>query len=276
MGIPARVRKPRDNSRAENGVLVVERWILARLRHRTFLSLEELNAAIRELLESLNNRPFKKLPGCRRSMYEALDRPALRLLPLERYAYAEWKRVRLNVDYHVAVDRHYYSAPYQLFGKALDVRITTTTVECFFQGRRVASHVRDRCPYRFTTVAAHMPPAHKAYAEWTPERIVNWTAQAGRSTRALAERILASRRHPQQAFRSCLGLMRLGKVYGEDRLEAACARALRVEAASYTSVKSILKTGLDREPARERAGTTPLIAHPNLRGAAYYDGEPGC
>jgi transposase len=276
VAIPARVRKPKDKSRAENGVLLVERWILARLRHRTFLSLGELNAAIRELLISLNGRSFKKLAGSRRSMYETLDRPALRALPAERYTYAEWKRVRINVDYHVAIDEHRYSVPYQLFGRELDVRTTATTVECFHKGNRVASHVRSRLKYRFTTVASHRPPAHQGYAEWTPERIVGWTGQSGPATRAVAEHIIASRLHPQQGFRSCLGLVRLGKTYGPERLEAACARALHYQAMSYTSVKSILQKSLDREPLRDNEAVSPSPDHPNIRGAEYYDGERAC
>ncbi|MFN3077409.1 MAG: IS21 family transposase [Alphaproteobacteria bacterium] len=276
VAIPARVRKPKDKSKAENGVLLVERWILARLRHRTFLSLAELNAAIRELLIFLNGRPFKKLPGSRRSMYETLDRPALRALPSERYNYAEWKRVRINVDYHVAIDEHRYSVPYQLFGRELDVRTTAATVECFYKGRRVASHVRSRLRYKFTTVTGHMPPAHQGFAEWTPERIVAWTAQSGPSTRAVAETIIASRVHPQQAFRSCLGLLRLGKTYSPERLEAACARALHYQAISYTSVKSILKMHLDQEPLRPGQAAEPMPDHPNIRGAAYYEAEHTC
>jgi transposase len=276
VAIPARIRKPKDKSRAENGVLLVERWILARLRNRTFLTLQDLNAEIRFLLVRLNDRPFRKLPGSRRSMYESLDQPALRPLPLEPYVFAEWKRVRINVDYHVAVDHHYYSVPYQLFGKELDVRITAATVECFYQGRRVASHVRRTLPHRHTTVAEHMPAAHKAYAEWTPERILQWTAKAGPSTRALAETIIASRLHPQQAYRSCLGLLRLTKEYGEVRLEAACTRALRVQAISYTSVKSILKTGLDKELAPVTATTSRPITHDNIRGPEAFRGESPC
>ena len=276
VAIPARIRKPKDKSRAENGVLLVERWILARLRHRTFLSLADLNTEIRVLLVRLNDRPFRKLPGSRRSMYETLDKPALRPLPLEPYVFAEWKRVRINVDYHVAVDHHYYSVPYQLFGKELDVRMTAATVECFYQGRRVASHARRAAPHRHTTVAEHMPAAHKAYAEWTPERILHWTSKAGPSTRALAEKIIASRLHPQQAYRSCLGLLRLAKEYGEVRLEAACARALRVQAISYTSVKSILKTGLDNEPTPAGETKSRPIAHVNIRGPEAFRGEFPC
>jgi transposase len=276
VAIPARVRKPKDKSKVENGVLLVERWILARLRHRTFLSLAELNAAIRELLVSLNGRPFKKLPGSRRSMYETLDRPALRPLPAERYTYAEWSRARVNIHYHVPVDEHHYSVPYQMFGRELEVRLTATTVECFHKGNRVASHVRSRRQNEYTTIDGHRPPSHRAYAECTPERIAAWTAQAGESTRAVVEKITASRLHPQQAFRSCLGLLRLGQVYGVARLEAACDRALRYQATSYTSIKSILKNGLDRAPLRENNVSGPSPDHPNIRGAAYYGGESAC
>lgn len=273
--IPTRIRKCQDKAKVENAVLVTERWILARLRHHSFFSLSELNAAIRALLEELNRRPFKKLPGCRRSLFEDLDRPALKQLPAERYVYAEWKRVRVNIDYHLEVDGHYYSVPYQLIKRELDVRLTANTIECFHKGRRVAGHVRSWLRGRHTTITAHMPKAHQGYAEWTPERVIQWTTQAGPATRAVAEHILASRPHPQQAFRSCLGIMRLGKSYGRERLEAACQRALRFQATSYTSVKSILKNGLDTVP-QEEGLESPPIAHPNIRGAAYYEGEPTC
>ena len=195
---------------------------------------------------------------------------------MEAYVFAEWKRVRINVDYHVAVDHHYYSVPYQLFGKELDVRMTAATVECFYQGRRVASHARRALPHRHTTVAEHMPAAHRAYAEWTLQRILHGTGKAGPSTRALAERIIASRLHPQQAYRLCLGLLRLAKEYGDVRLEAACARALRVQAISYTSVKSILKTGLDKEPAPVGETKGRPIAHANIRGPEAFRGESPC
>ena len=273
--IPTRIRKCQDKAKVENAVLVTERWILARLRHHSFFSLSELNAAIRALLEELNRRPFKKLPGCRRSLFEDLDRPALKQLPAERYVYAEWKRVRVNIDYHLEVDGHYYSVSYQLIKRELDVRLTANTIECFHKGRRVAGHVRSWLRGRHTTITAHMPKAHQGYAEWTPERVIQWTTQAGPATRAVAEHILASRPHPQQAFRSCLGIMRLGKSYGRERLEAACRRALRFQATSYTSVKSILKNGLDTVP-QEEGLESPPIAHPNIRGAAYYEGEPTC
>lgn len=194
----------------------------------------------------------------------------------ERYVYAEWKKARVSIDYHLEVDRHYYSVPYQLYGRELDVRLTATTVECFHKGVRVASHLRSFLPGRHTTVKEHMPKAHQSYAEWTPERVIAWTTQAGPFTKSLAEKILASRLHPQQAFRSCLGLMRLGKIYGSARLEAACQRALIYQATSYRSVNAILKSGLDKEELATEAKTSPPIAHPNIRGSGYFEGELAC
>lgn len=274
--IPARVGKAKDKAKVENAVLVTERWILARLRHFTFFSLHELNAAIAKLLEELNRRPFKKLPGSRRSFFEELDRPMLKPLPSQRYVYAEWKKARVNIDYHVEVDRHYYSVPYQLYGREVDVRLTAKTVECFHKGHRVASHARSFVRGGHTTVKEHMPKAHQIYAEWTPERVIRWTTQAGPSTRGVAECILSSRLHPQQAFRSCLGLMRLGQTHGQSRLEAACTRALHFQTTSFTSVKSILKYGLDSTPLEETAIVSKPIDHPNVRGSAYYEGERKC
>jgi transposase len=272
--IPARVRKPRDKAKVEAGVQLVERWILARLRHRTFFSLAELNEAIRELLGPLNERPFRKLPGSRRSQFESLERPALRPLPTERFLYAEWKKARVHVDYHVEVDGHYYSVPYQLVSQQLDVRVSAKTVECFARGKRVASHLRSFRRGAHTTQSEHMPRPHREYAEWTPERLVRWAHKAGPSVAGLVETVMATRAHPQQGFRSCLGVMRLGERFGGERLEAACRRALTAGAASYRSVRSILLTGLDRQeaPPAEPPATLPS-AHENLRGAAYYRGE---
>lgn len=269
--IPGRPRKPRDKAKAEQGVLVAERWILAALRNRTFFSLAEANAAIRERLVWLNDRPFKKLDGCRRSLFEELDRPALRSLPAQRYEYATWKLATVNIDYHVEVERHYYSVPYQLVGEHCDVRLSATTVEVFFRGRRVASHLRSAAHGHHTTDAAHMPAAHRRYAEWTPGRIVRWATQTGPATAELAAEILRSRPHPEQGFRSCLGILRLGRRYGSERLEAACARALAVDAFSYRSVASILKTGLDQQPLPLPAPDRPSRRHENVRGPGYYE-----
>lgn len=268
--IPARVRKPKDKSKAEVAVQVVERWILARLRDRTFFSLAEANAEIARLLESLNNRPFKKLPGSRREAFESLDRPALRPLPTTAFEFAQWKKARVNIDYHVEVEKHYYSVPYQLLKQQLDVRLTATTVECFHKSKRVASHPRSWRKAGHTTLDEHMPKAHQEYAGWTPQRLINWAAKAGPDTAAVVERILASRAHPQQGFRSALGLLRLGKVYGQERLEAACTRAIAGQAWTYKSVASILKTGLDRQPLPEAKTPSVPIAHRNIRGTNYY------
>jgi len=268
--IPARVRKPKDKAKAEVAVQVVERWILARLRNHIFFSLAEANAEIARLLESLNDRPFKKLPGSRREAFEALDRPALRPLPEAPFEFAEWKKARVNIDYHVEVEKHYYSVPYQLLKQQLDVRLTATTVECFHKSKRVASHPRSWRKGGHSTLTEHMPKAHQEYAGWTPKRLINWAAKTGPDTAAVVEKILASRAHPQQGFRSALGLLRLGKAYGQERLEAACARAIAGEACSYKSVESILKTGLDRQPLPEAKTPSEPIAHRNIRGTNYY------
>jgi transposase len=268
--IPARARKPRDKAKVEVGVLIVERWILARLRHRTFFSLAELNVAIRELVSDLNRRPFKKMQGSRLSLFESLDRPALRPLPERRYEFAIWKTAKVNIDYHVEVERHYYSVPYQLVGEQCDVRLSAGTVELLHRGRRVASHLRSYHQGRHTTESAHMPDSHRRHLEWTPGRILKWAEKSGPNTLVLARGILESRPHPEQGFRACLGVIRLGDRYGHDRLEAACQRALAVQAFSLRSVDSILKHGLDRQPLPAHTPGRSPRPHRNLRGAAYY------
>jgi len=268
--LPARVRKPRDKAKAEAGVLLVERWILAVLRHRTFFSLAELNREIARHLERLNARPFKKLPGSRRALFEQLDRPALRPLPAQPFAFAEWKQVRVNIDYHVEIDGHYYSVPYQLVRKALEARYSERTVEVFHQGRRVASHPRSHLKGRHTTLPEHMPAAHRSYAEWTPQRLIRWAEQNGPATAGMVQTILERRAHPQQGFRSCLGIMRLGKRFGEERLEAACRRALTLNACSYKSIESILRQGLDGQAVPEQQELDLVLEHEDIRGADYY------
>ena len=271
--IPARVRKPKDKSKAEGGVQLVQRWILARLRNREFFSLGELNSAIRECLERLNTRPFQKLEGSRRSLFESLDRPALKPLPRGRYEYAEWPKARVGADYHVRVDDHFYSVAYQLVGQELDVRLTAQTVECLHGGKRVACHVRSYEKGKSTTLVEHMPRQHRHYAEWTPQRLLEWAHETGSSTVEAVEGILTSKSHPLQGFHSCLGLCCLAQHYGVERLEAACRRAVRIHGLSYKSIRSILKRGLDRqEPAGPRSAPLPLD-HENIRGAAYYQTE---
>jgi len=268
--IPARVARPKDKAKVEVGVQVVERWILAALRNRKFFSLHDLNQAIGELLEKLNARPFKKLEGSRKSWFEKIDRPALKALPETRYVLAEWKKARVNIDYHVELEGHYYSVPYSLVQEEVELRYTAATVEIFFRGKRITSHLRDHRPGRHTTQTEHMPRNHREYLEWSPSRILGWATSLGEATGQIAGKILTSREHPEQGYRSCLGILRLGKLYGRDRLEAASKRALAIGAASYKSIRSILENGLDREAVPE---TQPAhtLQHPNLRGQGYYE-----
>ncbi len=268
--IPARVRKPKDKSKAEVAVQIVERWILARLRNQTFFSLAEANTAISKLLIDLNSRPFKKLSGCRKEAFAALDRPVLRPLPREPYEFAQWKKVRVNINYHVEIEGHYYSVPHQLSGQQLNARITADCIECFQQQKRVSSHLRSFLKWGYTTVADHMPKGHREYADWTPERLIRWAAKAGPKTALVTADILASRQHAQQAFRSAMGLIQLGKIYSKERLEAACNLALEGQAMSYKSVKSILKTGLDQQPQQQNLPSISPIDHNNIRGGHYY------
>lgn len=269
--IPARALKPRDKAKVEAAVQGVERWVMAPLRNRTFFSMGDLNHALHEQLEVYNRRRFQKLEGSRLSLFEQLDRPALKPLPSGRYEMAEWKAAKVNIDYHVEVDKHRYSVPYQLVHKKVEVRVTQSTVELYFMGKRIAAHKRSPHPGRFTTVREHMPKGHREYAEWTPERLVRWARKSGGHTEELVEKILASRPHPQQGFRACLGILRLGKQYGEARLEAACGRALALNALGYKSVESILKNGLDRKPLPEQPSPLPVTEHSNVRGADYYN-----
>jgi transposase len=271
--LPARPHRPRDKAKVEVGVQIAERWIVARLRHETFFSLEALNERIDELLLDLNGRRMRVYGASRRELFDRIDRPALKPLPAEPFAYSEWKTARLNIDYHAEIDHHYYSAPHGLVHEQLDARLTAVTVELFHRGERVASHVRSYKRGGHTTVAEHMPKAHQKHMEWTPSRILHWAGSVGPKTRELAQAILAERRHPEQGYRSCLGILRLGKRYGDERLEAACARALAVRARSYRHVESILKNGLDRlpSPAEEQSSEGPPRAgHENIRGGGYY------
>jgi transposase len=272
--IPARVRKARDKAKVESAVLIAERWILAALRNHHFFSLEEANQAISEKLKELNNRKFQKLDTARKELFENLDRPALKPLPETPYEYADWKKARVNIDYHIEVDGHYYSVPYQLVKESVEVRFTSTTVEVLFKNRRVASHPRSYRRAGYTTLKEHMPKAHQQYLEWTPSRIIRWAAQTGPQTEKLVTQILESKPHPQQGFRSCLGIIRLGKQYSPERLEAASSYALSIHGFSYKSVQSILKNGLDQKPTllpiRESSTLSLPLQHPNIRGKEYY------
>jgi len=274
--LPARPFHPRDKAAVEAGVLLVERWILARLRNRQFFSLAELNAAIGALLIELNHRPFKKLEGCRASAFERLDRPAMHPLPVSCYEYAEWKWATVNIDYHVEVAAHYYSVPHSLVKQRIEVRLTASTVECFFKDKRVSVHVRSNLRARHTTLPEHMPEAHRKHLQWTPGRLLNWAQSIGPATRAVVRWQLDNRPHPEQGYRACLGLLNLAKRYGQARLEAACLRALAIGAPSRKRICSILEAKLDQHPelftpAASNDCTSPTPAqHANVRGADYF------
>lgn len=276
--IPARPARPRDKALVETHVQIVERRVLASLRNRVFLSLEELNLAMVPLMEAVNNRPFQKLPGTRRQLFLELEQNELRPLPVEPYEFAVWKRARVGLDYHVSVERCFYSVPYTLLKQEVDVRLTSRVVEIFLRGKRVASHVRCAQGKGHVTTPDHMPTAHQQYLEWTPERLVRWGLKNGPSTSQVMEKIMGQRAHPQQGFRSCLGVMRLAKEFGDERLEAACQRALAIHSPSYKSIQSILKSKLDQaklpgeQLALTESNSVPLD-HPNIRGADYY-GKP--
>jgi transposase len=269
--VPARPRKARDKAKVEVGVLIAKRWILAVLRHRVFYSLAELNAAIRECLERLNTRPMRRLGKSRRELFETMERPSALPLPAHPYEYAEWLKARVGFNYHVEVDGHAYSVPYKLLHERLDIRLTATTIEAFHKGERVAAHARSYVRGGYTTLPEHMPPEHRAYAEWSPHRIIQWAAKTGEATARLVEKVLASRPYPEQAYKACLGIINLNRHYEPQRVEAAAERALKYNALSYRSMKSILAAGLDRDRQDEQdTGQMCLPLHQNIRGKEYY------
>jgi transposase len=268
--LPTRVVRPRDKAKVETAVQIVEREILAPMRDRTFFSLSEVNHAMRERLEQLNTRPFQKLPGTRRSLFDATDRLALRALPPARYEYAEWTTAKVNIDYHIAVDHHFYSVPYTLLRAKVTVRMTATMIEVLHRGTRVAAHARQYTRGCYSTNPAHRPKSHQAHLEWSPSRLVRWGQTIGVATGAVVAHILESKPHPEQGYRACLGLMSLGKRYGPARVEAAAARAMVSGAMTYRSIHSILKHGLDHAPIEPAATTRLPTTHDNVRGAAYY------
>ena len=268
--LPARVRKPRDKAKVEVGVLHAYRMVLAPLRNRTFFSISELNDAIFALLEVLNDRPFKKLPGSRRSIFSEHEAPMLAPLPEHPFRYRTHRSAKVHIDYHIEVFSHRYSVPHHLIGQAVEVFFDERTVEVYHGGQRVALHVRAHAKGRSSTEASHMPSSHREHAEWTQARMESWAAKTGPACAALARRIMESHPHPELGFRNCLGLISLGRKYGETRLEAACARAVDSGATRYRSVKSILESGLDTRPLVLPSAQPPLPGHDNVRGPGYY------
>lgn len=274
--IPTRVVKPQDKAKVENAVLQVERHVLAPLRKLTFFGIDELNDAMGPLIDALNTRTMRDYDASRRELFEQLDKPALRLLPAERYQHAEWSRAKVGPDYHVKVDGHFYSVPYTLIGTRIEIRHTANTVEIFDKGMRVSAHARSfAAPGAFTTRASDMPDSHRRHAEWTPQRIERWAAsEAGPHAARAVARIMADKPHPEQGFRSALGVIRLGKRYGADRLERACERALKHGAVRYRSIENILKSGLDQQPLIDEARVIAMPRHPNIRGGSYFAPRP--
>lgn len=267
--IPTRIRAPKDKAKVEVAVQIVERWILARLRNHVFFTLAELNQKIAELLERVNQKPFQKLGGTRKSLYETIDTPALGSLPAGRYEFARFRVATVHIDYHIDVFGHYYSVPYQLVKEKVDVRVTKTTVEVLFKGKRIVSHIRSYKQGHYTTLPQHMHKSHRQYRDWSPARLINWASTIGPNTRALVEAIMASRQHPVQGYRSAMGLIRLAKTYPHERLEQAAKRALEARALSFKSVDMMLKNNLEGA-ASEAQGQLPIVRHKNIRGAEYY------
>ena len=269
--LPARPAKPRDKAKVEVGVLIAQRWILAVLRHRTFYSLVELNAAIKECLEHLNTRTMRRLGKSRREVFEDMDRPNALPLPAKAYEYAEWLKATVNIDYHIEVDHHYYSVPFRLLRERLDVRLTATTIEVLHKGERVAAHARSHIRGTHTTMREHMPPEHQRYAEWSPSRFIQWAGQTGAATAQLVEKIMTARTYPEQGYRACLGIIHLGQHYAPERVEAAAKRAIKYNTCSFRSVSAILAAGLDRQTdAKETPRQLALPERGNIRGREYY------
>jgi transposase len=269
--VPARPYRPRDKAKVEVGVQVAQRWIVAALRHQKFFRLEDLNRAVRELLERLNQRPFRKREGSRASVFAAVERDALRPLPAERFDMSQGSYARVNIDYHIAFDANLYSVPYTLVQERVEVRATPTTIEIFQKGQRVASHVRGHGREQVFTQSEHRPKSHQAHLDWTPSRMVHWAEQTGPNTAKLFERILAEKPHPEMGYRSCLGIIRLAEQYSSPRMEAAAERAIQAGACRYQSVKSILKNSLDQQPLAELPPLPVPPSHDNIRGAEYFE-----
>ncbi len=268
--LPTRVRKPRDKGKVEGSVLLVERWILARLRHQHFFSLADLNATIAVLVEDLNGRPMRRIGKSRRQLFEEIERAALTGLPSEPFEYAEWKSAKVHPDYHVEVDKTFYSVPHRLIGRKVEVRLTYRVVEVFCDHTRVASHIRRSQGCGHVTVNEHMPKSHQRYADRTPASLITIAARIGVNAAVLVERMMRERPHPEQGYRSAMGIIALGRRYDQSRLEGACERALAINAISYASVSAILKSGLDKaRPDTEPVPPTPV--HANIRGGTYYE-----
>ncbi len=280
--IPARAAKPKDKAKVEVAVLVAQRWILAVLRNRTFYSLKELNDAIALLLEKLNTKIMRHLKQSRKELFERLDKPALKALPAQRYEFAEWKRYRLNIDYHINYDDHFYSAPHTLIQEELWCRAGYQIVEILYKGTRIASHVRSFNKFAYSTMPEHRPASHREHAKWTPARIIEWGSSTGPHTEALIKAVIESKPHPEQGYRSSLGIIRLVDKFGKDRLEKAAQKALLIGSPSYKTVKTMLQRNMESAPLERAQAKAPpkansengeqleFLARENVRGQDYY------
>jgi transposase len=273
--IPARPYKPKDKAKAENAVLIVERWIMARLRHQTFFTLAALNQQIRFLLDDLNSRPFKKLPGTRLSQFEALDKPALKPLPTSRFQFTAFKLARVNIDYHLEYEKHYYSVPHHLVKHQVEVQATRDSVAVFFKSKQIARHARNNAKGGYTTDTNHMPTAHRKHKEWSPERLLNWAKDLGPNVQLMTQAMLDRKPHPEQAYRACLGMLNLSRTYDKQRMDAACRQAVAIHSPTVKSIKSILKNGIDQlelslDEQRTATEEATCDDHDNIRGPQYY------
>jgi transposase len=268
--VPARAAEPKDKAKVENAVGCIEKQILAPLRHITFTSIKQINEAIKPRLISFNQQSFQKMKTSRQALFEEIDKPALKMLPPEKYQYADWQHAKIHIDYHFVFDNHYYSVPHKYIHCEIEIRATANTVECFFEGKRIASHPRSYLRYKHSTTKEHMPQSHRAHAEWTPERMKRWANKIGPSTQKFIDHLIASRAFPEQAYRACLGVLRLASRYGEARLESACKIAYESGATRYSQVETILKNKLDGV-THSRVVSSPIISsHENIRGSDYY------
>jgi transposase len=267
--LPARVRKPKDKANVENGVQNVERWIIAPLRNRTFFSEAEANRAFKPLLEALNNRPMLHLGKSRRQLFEELDQPALRPLPEKSYQFAFWKTVRVNIDYHVSFEKHFYSVPHILIHQAVEIKATERMIEVFHKGKQVAVHPRSATAGRFSTRAEHMPSNHRFILELDAGWLLKQAEKVGPRTGQYVTALLHARPFPEQAYRSCLGVLSLARKYPASLLETACQCLLEAHLLSYRDLKSELQA-LARSSASPTPQPTPLPVHENIRGETYY------
>lgn len=268
--VPARPRKPQDKAKAEVGVQIIERWILARLRHHTFFSLAELNHCIKALLLEVNHKPFKQLKGTRQTWFDAIDKPALAPLPNQRYQYTEIKHVKVNIDYHIQYDHHCYSVPHHLVGEKLELHAKENLIEAYFKNKRVVSHPRKYYP-GMTTTPEHMPKSHQKHHQWSPGRLMNWAQDIGGEVLIWVKSIVAQKQHKEQAYRVCLGLLNLSKTYSDQRLNNACAIANKQHVYRLKYIKDILNSNQDKLIKLDEESSPSLPQyHENIRGPKSF------